>query len=425
MPGSVIVAGARTPIGKLSGALAGFTGHGPRRVRHQGGARAGRHQPASRSTTCSWARCSRPAGPDHGPPGRGQGRHPDDRARHHHQQGLPSGLNSIYLADQMISAGEADIVVAGGMESMTQAPHLLPGAREGYRIGDATLVDSMMFDGLFCAFDVVRHGRRHREVHRRRRHHHPRDRRTRSPPTPTSGPRPPSRRALRRRDRQRRGAPAQGRPDHRRHRRGRAPRHHRRDAGQAASRLRRRRHHHRRQRLADLRRRRRRGRDVEGGGRAGRRRRPSARSSPTARSAGPDASLLTQPSRSSIQAHREGRHEGERRRPVRVQRGLRRRRPRLDGRPRHHRRDRATSTAAPSPSATRSACPAPAWPSPCSTSSSAAAAAPASPPSAAAAARATPCSSRPCSHPLHSGQRQCAIALWCCPEPRRGFDGLQ
>jgi acetyl-CoA C-acetyltransferase len=64
-----------------------------------------------------------------------------------------SGLNAIYLADLMINAGEAEIVVAGGMESMTQAPYLLPGARAGYRIGDQSVVDSMMYDGLFCAFD--------------------------------------------------------------------------------------------------------------------------------------------------------------------------------------------------------------------------------------------------------------------------------
>src|SRR3546814_10801754 len=64
-----------------------------------------------------------------------------------------SGVNTIHPADQMIQAGEADIVVAGGMESMTQAPYLLPGARAGYRIGDQKVVDSMMYDGLFCAFD--------------------------------------------------------------------------------------------------------------------------------------------------------------------------------------------------------------------------------------------------------------------------------
>jgi acetyl-CoA C-acetyltransferase len=64
-----------------------------------------------------------------------------------------SGLNAIYLADQMIQSGDADIVVAGGMESMTAAPYLLPGARSGYRLGDQSVVDSMMYDGLFCAFD--------------------------------------------------------------------------------------------------------------------------------------------------------------------------------------------------------------------------------------------------------------------------------
>jgi len=64
-----------------------------------------------------------------------------------------SGLQTIYLADLMIRAGEADIVIAGGMESMTNAPYLLPGARAGYRIGDQKVVDSMMFDGLTCSFD--------------------------------------------------------------------------------------------------------------------------------------------------------------------------------------------------------------------------------------------------------------------------------
>jgi acetyl-CoA C-acetyltransferase len=64
-----------------------------------------------------------------------------------------SGLQTIYLADLMVRSGDADIVVAGGMESMTNAPYLLPGARAGYRIGDQKVVDSMMFDALTCAFD--------------------------------------------------------------------------------------------------------------------------------------------------------------------------------------------------------------------------------------------------------------------------------
>jgi acetyl-CoA C-acetyltransferase len=69
-----------------------------------------------------------------------------------------SGMNAIYLADQMIQAGDAEVVVAGGMESMTNAPYLLPGARAGYRMGDQEVVDSMVNDGLWCAFDCVHMG---------------------------------------------------------------------------------------------------------------------------------------------------------------------------------------------------------------------------------------------------------------------------
>ena len=64
-----------------------------------------------------------------------------------------SGLNSIYLADQMIQSGEADIVVAGGMESMSNAPYLALGARGGFRYGNTELSDSIIKDGLWCAFD--------------------------------------------------------------------------------------------------------------------------------------------------------------------------------------------------------------------------------------------------------------------------------
>jgi acetyl-CoA C-acetyltransferase len=63
-----------------------------------------------------------------------------------------SGLNAIALADQLIRAGECEIVVAGGMESMTRAPHLLPGSRTGYKYGDVQLVDSMAADGLWDVF---------------------------------------------------------------------------------------------------------------------------------------------------------------------------------------------------------------------------------------------------------------------------------
>jgi acetyl-CoA C-acetyltransferase len=69
-----------------------------------------------------------------------------------------SGLDAIALAAQLIRAGEFDVVVAGGMESMSQAPHLLAGSRRGFKYGDTQLVDSMAHDGLTDAFDQVSMG---------------------------------------------------------------------------------------------------------------------------------------------------------------------------------------------------------------------------------------------------------------------------
>jgi len=63
-------------------------------------------------------------------------------------------LNAIYLADQMVSSGEADIVVAAGMESMTNAPYIASGARGGFRYGNTELADAIIKDGLWCAFDT-------------------------------------------------------------------------------------------------------------------------------------------------------------------------------------------------------------------------------------------------------------------------------
>jgi len=69
-----------------------------------------------------------------------------------------SGLNAIALADQLIRAGECEIVVAGGQESMTQAPHLLAKSRSGFKYGDVTMLDHMAYDGLHDAFDQVSMG---------------------------------------------------------------------------------------------------------------------------------------------------------------------------------------------------------------------------------------------------------------------------
>ncbi len=154
MAGSIIVAGARTPIGKMSGALASLS------AADLGGlaiaealARAG----------------VAPDDVDHVIVGQvlmaGQGQVPSRQAAV--KAGIPmsvpsinvnkvclSGLNAIYLADQMIAAGEADIVVAGGMESMTNAPYLAEGARGGFRYGNVELADAIIKDGLWCAFDA-------------------------------------------------------------------------------------------------------------------------------------------------------------------------------------------------------------------------------------------------------------------------------
>jgi acetyl-CoA C-acetyltransferase len=153
MPGSVIVAGARTPIGKLSGALASMSA-----MELGGVAIAGALQRAGlRPDQVDFVYMGQVLQAGQGQlTARQAARHADipyDVPASTINKVCLSGLSTIYLADQMINAGDAEIVVAGGMESMTRAPHLLPGAREGFRLGDATLVDSMMHDGLTCAFE--------------------------------------------------------------------------------------------------------------------------------------------------------------------------------------------------------------------------------------------------------------------------------
>ncbi len=153
MAGSVIVAGARTPIGKLSGALSGFSAMDLGGLAISGAlSRIALSPQAVQYVFMGHVLLA------------GQGQITARQAAV--KAGIPmsvpattvnkvclSGLNSIYLADMMIQSGEADIVVAGGMESMTNAPYLLPGARGGYKLGDANIIDSLMYDGLFCQFD--------------------------------------------------------------------------------------------------------------------------------------------------------------------------------------------------------------------------------------------------------------------------------
>jgi acetyl-CoA C-acetyltransferase len=158
MAGSAVVSGARTPIGKMGGAISSFTAMdlgsaaikaalekialNPENVQYvfMGHVlQAGQGQITARQAAVGAAI-------------------PMNVPATTVNKVCLSGLHAFYLADLMINQNEAEIVVAGGMESMSQAPYLLTKARTGYRLGDGTLIDSMMYDGLFCAFDQVAMG---------------------------------------------------------------------------------------------------------------------------------------------------------------------------------------------------------------------------------------------------------------------------
>ncbi|WP_214366921.1 acetyl-CoA C-acetyltransferase [Pseudonocardia sp. H11422] len=154
MPGSVIVGGARTPIGKLSGSLkdfsavdlgglaitaaldkAGISGDQVDYVIMGHVIQAGAGQITARQAAV-------------------KGGIPMDVPALTVNKVCLSGLNAIAMADQLIGYGEFDVVVAGGMESMTNGPYLLPGARAGLRYGDSSIIDSTSHDALYCAFDL-------------------------------------------------------------------------------------------------------------------------------------------------------------------------------------------------------------------------------------------------------------------------------
>jgi acetyl-CoA C-acetyltransferase len=158
MPGSVIVSGARTPIGKLLGSLQDFTAMDLGGVAIEAAlARAGIAGDQVDYVVMGQV-LQAGAGQITARQAAVKGGIPMTVPALTINKVCLSGLDAIALADQLIAAGEFDVVVAGGMESMTNAPHLLPGARKGYKYGNGTLVDSMAHDGLFCAFDQVAMG---------------------------------------------------------------------------------------------------------------------------------------------------------------------------------------------------------------------------------------------------------------------------
>jgi acetyl-CoA C-acetyltransferase len=158
MSGSVIVAGARTPIGRLTGSLKEFSGAqlgsiAIRAALERAGVAAEQVQYVIMGQVLT----------------AGAGQIPARQAAV--AAGIPmdvpavtvskvclSGIDAIALADQLIRAGEFDVVVAGGQESMTQAPHLLAKSRQGFKFGDVTLLDHIALDALFCTFDQVAMG---------------------------------------------------------------------------------------------------------------------------------------------------------------------------------------------------------------------------------------------------------------------------
>jgi acetyl-CoA C-acetyltransferase len=167
MAGSVIVGGARTPMGRLLGSLKSLSGADLGAVAikaalERAGVAADQVQYVIMGQVLQ----------------AGAGQIPARQAAH--KAGIPlnvpaltinkvclSGLDAIALADQLIRAGEFDIIVAGGQESMTNAPHLLPKSREGYKYGSIEMLDAMAFDGLTDIFENIPMGESTDNVNKR------------------------------------------------------------------------------------------------------------------------------------------------------------------------------------------------------------------------------------------------------------------
>jgi acetyl-CoA C-acetyltransferase len=155
MAGSVIVNGARTPMGRLLGSLKDFSGADLGGVAIKAALERSGVSPEQVQYVIMGQVLQA-----------GAGQIPARQAAH--KAGIPltvpaltvnkvclSGLDAIALADQLIRAGEFDIIVAGGQESMTNAPHLLPKSREGYKYGAIQMLDAMAYDGLTDIFDNI------------------------------------------------------------------------------------------------------------------------------------------------------------------------------------------------------------------------------------------------------------------------------
>ncbi|MFC0625032.1 acetyl-CoA C-acetyltransferase [Kribbella deserti] len=149
---TVIVAGARTPIGRLLGGLKGFTGGELGGFAIKGALAKAGVAPEQVEYVIMGQVLQAGAGQIAARQAATLGGIPMTVPALTINKVCLSGINAIALADQLIRAGEYDVIVAGGMESMTNAPHLLPKSREGFKYGDTALVDSMSYDGLWDVF---------------------------------------------------------------------------------------------------------------------------------------------------------------------------------------------------------------------------------------------------------------------------------
>ncbi len=153
--GSVIVAGARTPMGRLQGSLSTFSGAELGGVAIKAALERSGVAPDQVDYVIMGQVLQAGAGQITARQAAVFGGIGMDVPALTINKVCLSGIDAIALADQLIRAGEFEIVVAGGMESMTNAPHLLKGSRSGVKYGDWTLVDSMALDALTCAFDKM------------------------------------------------------------------------------------------------------------------------------------------------------------------------------------------------------------------------------------------------------------------------------
>ena len=223
MPGSVIVGGARTPIGKLLGALSGFAAVDLGAI----AIKAALQRAGISGDQVDYVIMGQVLQA-------GQGQIPSRQAsvKAGNPMSVPSltinkvclsGLDAIALADQLITAGEFDVVVAGEMESMTNAPHVLPKARHGYKYGSIEVLDATAHDALTDAFDHVSMGLSTERYNAR----HGMTREEQDAFAARSHQRAAAAieaRTVQRRDRPRRSTAAERRPHDRRHRRrGSAP----------------------------------------------------------------------------------------------------------------------------------------------------------------------------------------------------------